>query len=215
MLLEKGTKLVMIGDSITDCGRKQPVGEGSNNAEGFGYVAFVAALLKSTYIDNDNRVINMGVGGDRVRELKARWDRDVLALNADYLSIMIGINDVWRQFEHPLRVEEHVYIDEFRETLEELIIKSKTGLKKLILMTPFFIEGNNEDKMKIETVKYGQVIKELAEKHDAIFVDTQKAIDELLEYNYSGTIAIDRVHPTATGHMAVAKAFLKAIGFEL
>lgn len=214
MLLEKGSKLVMIGDSITDCGRKMPIGEGSNNAEGFGYVAFVSALLKSTYPENNNRIINMGVGGDRVRELKARWDRDVLDLNPDYLSIMIGINDIWRQFEHPLRIEEHVYIDEFRETLEELIIKTKPNLKKLILMTPFFVEGSNEDKMKIETIKYGQVIKELAEKHDAIFVDSQKAIDELLEYNYSGSIAVDRVHPTSTGHMAVAKAFLKAIGFK-
>ena len=28
MQLAKHSKLVMIGDSITDCGRKQPVGEG-------------------------------------------------------------------------------------------------------------------------------------------------------------------------------------------
>lgn len=214
MILEKGTKLVMIGDSITDCGRKRPIGEGSNNAEGFGYVAFVSALLKSTYNENNNRIINMGVGGDRVRELKDRWDTDVLALKPDYLSIMIGINDIWRQFEHPLKVEDHVYVDEFRETLEELIMKVHPNLKKLILITPFFIEGNNQDKMKIEVIKYGQVIKELALKYDAIFVDSQKAIDELLEKNYSATFALDRVHPTAVGHMAIAKAFLKSIGFE-
>lgn len=214
MLLEKGTKLVMIGDSITDCGRRMPIGEGSNNAEGFGYVAFVNALMKSgKHLENNNRIINMGVSGDRVRELKDRWDRDVIDLKPDYLSIMIGINDIWRQFEHPLRIEEHVYVDEFRETLEELIVKIKPTLKKLILMAPFLVEGNNEDKMKKEVVKYGQVMKELSEKYDAIFVDTQKAIDELLEHNYSATFALDRVHPTATGHMAIAKAFLKAIGF--
>jgi len=28
MLIEPGSKLVMIGDSVTDCGRARPVGEG-------------------------------------------------------------------------------------------------------------------------------------------------------------------------------------------
>ena len=214
MLLERNTKLVMIGDSITDCGRKLPIGEGSTGAEGFGYVCFVSALLKNFYKDNDNRVINMGISGDRVRELKDRWDRDVLELKPDYLSIMIGINDIWRQFEHPLRVEDHVYIDEYRNTLEELIEKTLPSLKKLILITPFFIESNKNDLMRIEVDKYGQVVKELANKYDAIFVDTQKAFDELLENNYSAVFALDRVHPNPTGHMAIARAFLNAIDFN-
>ena len=214
MVLERNTKLVMIGDSITDCGRKLPIGEGSNGAEGFGYVCFVSALLKNFYKDNNNRVINMGISGDRVRDLKDRWDRDALELKPDYLSIMIGINDIWRQFEHPLRVEEHVYIEEYRSTLEKLIEKTLPSLKKLILMTPFFIESNKNDLMRIEVDKYGKVVKELADKYNAIFVDTQKAFDEFLENNYSATFALDRVHPNATGHMAIARSFLDAIDFN-
>jgi lysophospholipase L1-like esterase len=42
--------------------------------------------------------------------LNARWQRDVLDLSPDWLSIMIGINDVWRQlvdtqlaFDHAMR----------------------------------------------------------------------------------------------------------------
>lgn len=214
MKLEKNTKLVMIGDSITDCGRLKPVGEGNNGAEGFGYVCFVSSLIKSIYPENNNRIVNMGVGGDRIRELKDRWERDVLELNPDYLSIMIGINDIWRQMEKPLMIEEHVYIEEYRDTLEELIQKANPKLKKLILMTPFFIENSEEDAMKIKVVKYGVVVKELAEKYNAIFIDTQKTIDKLLENNYSAVYALDRVHPTAAGHMAIANAFLDAIDFE-
>ncbi|NLB55614.1 MAG: GDSL family lipase, partial [Lentisphaerae bacterium] len=37
MLIDKGSKLVMIGDSVTDCGRARPVGEG-REALGNGYV---------------------------------------------------------------------------------------------------------------------------------------------------------------------------------
>jgi len=213
MLLEKGSRLMMIGDSITDCGRKMPIGEG-HGAEGFGYVAFVSALIKSVYPENGYRVVNMGTSGDKVRELKARWQNDVIDLSPNYLSIMVGINDIWRQFEHPFNTAEHVYIDEYRETLEELIIMAMPNIKKIILISPFFVESNENDPMKIETKKYAQVMAELAEKHDAIFVDTQKVFDDLLKTAHSSAYALDRVHPNGIGHMAIAKAFLDAIGFE-
>lgn len=47
MLLQPNTKLLFIGDSITDCGRDRPVGEGWGL--GNGYVSLLHALLNSTY----------------------------------------------------------------------------------------------------------------------------------------------------------------------
>ena len=44
-------------------------------------------------------VINRGTSGHRVPDLAARWDRDVIELAHDVVSIKIGINDVWRQFD--------------------------------------------------------------------------------------------------------------------
>ena len=41
----------------------------------------------------------MGVSGNTVRILAARWDTDVVALEPEWLAVMIGINDVWRQFD--------------------------------------------------------------------------------------------------------------------
>ena len=46
------------------------------------------------------RVLNTGVSGNTVRDLDARWQRDALDLKPDWLSVMIGINDVWRQFDY-------------------------------------------------------------------------------------------------------------------
>ena len=43
MRLEKDDKLVMIGDSITDCGRTRPDGEGLFDPYGSGYVNMVQA----------------------------------------------------------------------------------------------------------------------------------------------------------------------------
>jgi lysophospholipase L1-like esterase len=80
---EMGQKLLMIGDSITDCGRAQPIGEGPSEELGRGYVNFVSALLGATYPDRRIRIINAGTSGNTVRNLDARWQRDVLDLKPD------------------------------------------------------------------------------------------------------------------------------------
>jgi lysophospholipase L1-like esterase len=214
MKLGKGDKLVMIGDSITDCGRSQPEGEGLFDALGKGYVAQVEALLTSTYPDLGIRVVNKGCSGNTVRSLKQRWQSDVLDVKPDWLSIMIGINDVWRQFDSPTRPEGHVYIDMYEEVLEDLVIQTKPQLKGLVLMTPYYIEPNAHDGMRAAMDNYGKVVARIAHKHDAIFVDTQAAFNKVLDHIYPATLGWDRVHPGQSGHMVITKAFLNAIDFK-
>lgn len=214
MQIESGSKLVMIGDSITDCGRQQPIGEGLNEALGRGYVALVDALLASVYPERALRVVNMGTSGNTVRDLKARWQTDVLELKPDWLSIMIGINDVWRQFDLPRQREIHVSLEEYEQALRELVTQTQPSLKGLILMTPYYIEPNQADGMRARMDQYGAVVRTLAQECGAVFVDTQAAFDAALRYYYPATLAWDRVHPNQTGHMVLARAFLDAVGFQ-
>jgi len=207
-------KLVLIGDSITDCGRKQPVGEGRDEAFGRGYVAQVNALLTSGYPELHIRVVNTGISGNTVRSLKARWQRDVLDLAPDWLSVMIGINDVWRQFDEPLQREAHVHIEEYEATLRELLAQTRPALKGLVLMTPFYLEPHRADPMRAAMDRYGQVVCRVAADQGAIFVDTQAAFDRVLGHIYPAALAWDRVHPNPVGHMVLARAFLGAVGFE-
>ena len=108
MLIHENSKLVMIGDSITDAGRNYNAGEGWQDAFGYGYVNLVNGLLMTNYTEKKIRVVNKGVNGNTIRDLKARWKEDVLDLKPDWLSIMIGINDVWRHYDTPLIVENRV-----------------------------------------------------------------------------------------------------------
>jgi lysophospholipase L1-like esterase len=213
MIFEKSDKLVMIGDSITDCGRKQPVGEGLGDGLGNGYIAIVDALLSTVYPEQSPRLVNMGISGNTVRDLKNRWKRDVLELKPDWLSIMIGINDVWRQYDQPLIRESHVYLDEYESTLTELVTKTRPLVKGLILMTPYYIEPNQKDDMRATMDEYGSVVKRIAENNNAIFIDTQAAIDHALKYSYPAALSWDRVHPNMTGHAILARAFLNGAGF--
>lgn len=111
MIFEKGQKVLVIGDSISDFDRARPVGEGLFNAWGTSYVADVGALLTSVYPELGLRIVNMGISGNTVRDLKARWDSDVVALNPDWVCVLIGINDVWRQFDSPNMTEQHVLLE--------------------------------------------------------------------------------------------------------
>ncbi|WP_088105775.1 SGNH/GDSL hydrolase family protein [Halalkalibacter urbisdiaboli] len=214
MLLEQGQTFLFIGDSITDCERTRPEGEGLFGALGKGYVSYVDAMLQAVYPELGIRVINKGIGGNTVRDLKGRWQEDVMNMKPDWLSIMIGINDVWRQYDTPFIKDYHVYIDEYEETLEKLIIETKPLMKGLILMTPFYIESNEQDAMRRTMDQYGLVVKKLARKHDCLFVDTQAAFNRVLKELYSATLAWDRVHPTATGHMILARVLLKELEFD-
>jgi lysophospholipase L1-like esterase len=213
MKIAPNSKLVMIGDSITDVGRAQPVGEGLFEAHGKGYVAFVAGLLGAVYPERHIRVVNMGTSGNTVRDLKARWQPDVLDLKPDWLSIMIGINDVWRQFDLPLQMEMHVPLGEYERTLDELVQATKTSLQGLVLMTPFFIEPNPADTMRAMMDRYGAAVQRVAERHGAILVDTQARFNAVLRHCHAASLAWDRVHPNTTGHLVLARAFLNAVDF--
>ncbi|SFL34207.1 Lysophospholipase L1 [Paenibacillus sp. 1_12] len=214
MIFNKNEKLVMIGDSITDVERKRPHGEGRNDSTGKGYVSAVNALFHSVYPELSLRVINMGISGNTVRSLKERWQTDVLDLEPDWVSIMIGINDVWRQYDQPTIKESHVYIDEYRATLDELVKQTLPSVKGIILMTPFYLEPNANDPMRKSMDEYGRVVKEIAEKNNTHFIDIQAAFQPVLEHIYPAALAWDRVHPNLVGHMAIARAFLQEVGFD-
>lgn len=212
MRINPHSKLLFIGDSITDSNRARPVAEG--NETGNGYVSLVNAILGANYPAYGIRVINMGFNGNTVRELKARWRKDVLELKPDWLTIFIGINDVWRQFDAPLRTEQHVSIDEYEHELELLIESARPGLQGLVLMTPYFLEPNRSDPMRAMMDAYGDVVRNLAIRHRAVLVDTQAAMDNLLQHVHPMSLCWDRIHPSLTGHMVLAQAFLRAVELE-
>lgn len=213
MLIQPGSKVVMIGDSITDCGRARPVGEGLFEALGKGYVSQIDALLQAKEARRRIRVVNMGVSGNTVRDLQARWQSDALDLAPDWLSILIGINDVWRQFDAPWQAEWGVPLEEYARTLAALVEQTQPRVKGLILMTPYFLEPNQADPMRARMDEYAAVVRALAGKYQTVLVDTQAAFAAVLVDLHPMALAWDRIHPNAIGHMVLARAWLDAIGY--
>ena len=214
MVFDKGDKILFIGDSISDYERARPVGEGLFGAWGTSYVACVGSLLTCAYPSMGLRVVNMGVSGNQARDLEARWKSDVEDLSPDWVSVLIGINDVWRRFDSPLLTEQHVSLEDYAACCERLARRTEGRVKGMVWMSPYIMEPNRSDPMRACMDGYGQAVRELAARHGFIFVDLQAAWDALFEHMHPMNIAWDRIHPNQIGSMYIARRFLDAVGFE-
>ena len=215
MQIQPNSRLVFIGDSITDCGRRRSIGEGSfDGGLGNGYVSLIDAALASSYPDYGIKIINVGISGNTVQDLKYRWSSDVLALKPDWLSVLIGINDVWQQISRPGFLEHNDSSHEFAHVLDELIQQVRPNLKGLILMTPYYLETNLQDPIRVMMDHYGEQVGEVAAAHEGILVDTQRNFDRILKWTDPLDLALDRIHINLSGHMLLAREFLEQVGFS-
>lgn len=206
MLFQDRQRVVFIGDSVTDCGRA-----GEHAPFGNGYVRLIRALVSARWPERRLTWVNHGVGGDTVRHLSARWELDAVRPAPDWLSVMIGINDVWCAFgDYP---EAAVPIDEYEQTLRALVRRATeaTGCG-LIIADPYLIEPDRSDPRRVAFDRYAAVSAAVAAKAGAVHVATQQAFDRVLEVSAPADWSADGIHPNLPGHAVIADAFLAAIG---
>ena len=214
MIFQHLERIVFAGDSVTDMGSKNPVGEGLFDNVGKSYVRIVENMLATYYPETYIRVTNSGISGNTSRDLLARWQRDVLDLNPDHVSICIGINDVWRQFDSPAMTNVAVSPEEYEANMREMLGSLQGKVKTIFLLTPYYMEPNREDWMRARMDDYSDICRRLAPEYGAILVDIQAAFDEYFKYRHSSYIAWDRIHPNQIGATVIAREFLKHCDFD-
>ena len=205
MFFKDGQHILLIGDSITDCGRRE-----ENAPYGDGYVSLLRAFTTARHPEARLTWTNRGVSGDTVRHLAQRWEADALAPRPDWLSLMIGINDVWRAFDgHP---ENAVPLAEYVETLRDLLRRAveETGCR-LILADPYIIEPDLAEPQRAAGDTFVAAVAGLAEEFDAVHIPTQRVFDAALASTSSQDWAHDRIHPNLAGHALIADAFMKEL----
>lgn len=214
MIFQDRDRIVFAGDSVTDMGSQQPVGEGLFDNVGHSYVRVIENMLAVYYPELSIRVTNSGISGNTSRDLLARFDRDVVSLNPDWVSICIGINDVWRQFDTPAIADGQVMPDEYEQNVEEMILRVKDKVKGVFILSPYIMEPNSEDMMRHRMNAYVDICRKLAEKHGCVFVDFQKMYEKYCSIKHSSYIAWDRIHPNQIGATLMAREFLKVCDFD-
>lgn len=214
MIFEDLDRIVFAGDSVTDMGSVNPVGEGLVDNVGRSYVRVIENMLAVYYPERRVRVTNSGISGNTSRDLLQRFDRDVVDLKPDWVSICIGINDVWRQFDCPAMPDAAVDTEEYEKNVEQMILKVKDSVKGIFILTPYYMEPNREDMMRKRMDEYSAICKKLADKYGCIFVDFQKMYEDYCKIRHSSYIAWDRIHPNQVGATLMAREFLKKCEFE-
>lgn len=214
MIFQNMDRIVFAGDSVTDMGSANPVGEGLFDNLGQGYVRMVDNLLAACYPHIKVRVTNSGISGNTSRDLLARFDRDVVDLNPDWVSICIGINDVWRQFDTPAIPDGQVMPEEYERNMEAMILKIRDRVKGVFILSPYIMEPNSADMMRKRMDEYVAICRKLSEKHGCVFVDFQKLYEDYCSIRHSCFIAWDRIHPNEVGATLMAREFLNHCGFN-
>lgn len=212
MIVDKKDRLLFMGDSITDSNRNYQAIPAGWSSWGDGYVHLINAYTTALLPQMELMIVNRGISGDTVVDLKKRWKDDVLAFQPDWVTIMIGVNDVWRHFDGTFAQTELVEIERFESELRDLIAQTLPSVKGMILLTPFMVEANKEDPLREMLTNYQHVLAKVAQEYGILLGDTQEKFDDFLLYQSSYVLSSDRVHPSTAGHVLIAKTWLETVG---
>ncbi len=203
-----GQKTILFqGDSITDCNRER----GDHLSLGKGYPKRIAEAYETLYPDSGTVFLNRGISGNRAKDLLSRYDADFLALRPDVISILIGINDVWRRYDRDDPTSAEAFERDYRQLLTQ--IKRDLPETKIVIMEPFVLYALADRRAWREDLDPKiQCVRNLAEE----FADVYIPLDGLLAKDVitgipTGDIAADGVHPTAYGHGLIARYWLEYV----
>lgn len=210
--LKSGEKVLFIGDSITDCGRR-----GNGGTLGDGYVRWFDVLLTLRETDKQVTLINKGISGDRVTGLQQRWSDDVLRHKPDWLSIKIGINDLHSFLGNPSDVNA-VKPDVYERAYDDILARTRKALPRcrILLIDPFYISIENTPNLWRRKVldllpSYIGIVHKLSRKYKTRLVETHSIYQKLLKLRDSDTFCGEPVHPNQVGHLVIAEAVYAAL----
>ena len=200
-------RILFQGDSITDAGRNRE----EFYSAGTGYARIVSAKMGFEH-PGKYEFLNRGVSGNRVTNLLARMKRDIINLEPDVMSILIGVNDVW----HEVKRNEGNRTELYEEIYHILVREVKNDLPgiRIIVLEPFVLKGSATeerwDDFEADVREKARAAKRVADRNGLEFVPLQIHFDHALEFAPAEYWLSDGVHPTAAGHELIAREWIKA-----
>lgn len=193
-----GARILFQGDSITDGNRGRSADP--NHILGHGYVFIIAARHGAAFPNAKLDFMNRGVSGNTVLDLEKRWQKDMLDLKPDVLSILIGVNDNGKG----------VPLDQYEQVYDTLLATARAANPKLklVLGEPFVKPtGKVSDGIR----KRQEIVARLAKKHGAALVRYQRVFDEAAKRAPADYWVWDNAHPTYRGHQLMADEWERVV----
>ncbi len=200
-------RIVALGDSITQGG-----------AGPRGYVTLIANAVKPI------EIVNAGISGHKATDMAARFQKDVLDKKPDLVTISVGVNDVWHNFNSPSgRVPtgdsgQGVSLPLFVENVDAMIQAAQAAKAQVLLLSPTLVYEDltgAENKRVEEYVRAGE---KLAKARGVRYVNLYKGFHDAVSayQKHAGTrsllLTTDGVHLNDAGNALMAAMILKALG---
>jgi lysophospholipase L1-like esterase len=211
-LFQPMQKILFIGDSVSDCGRRieyPPLGN--------GYIHWIDTWLQGVHPELNLQVVNKGFNGHTTCDLMDRWEVDVIAEQPDWLIIEIGANDATHPYYHrdpsgvPLR---GVPLKEFCRNYRQLVDRALSATHcRLIFMLPALIEPDRQDPVRKVVQRYQQAVKSMSREYQVPVFNPQRFYDRGMKFRPASFWSPDRFHPTEMGHALLGYQFLRLCGF--
>ncbi|MFW6304051.1 MAG: SGNH/GDSL hydrolase family protein [Candidatus Sumerlaeota bacterium] len=204
-LIEAGQTVLFQGDSITDAGRNREDG----NHLGFGYANMAAAWYSALHPEMKVTFLNRGISGNRAHDLVKRWDEDCIDLQPDWVSILIGINDVWRRYDN----DDPTSAEDFERDYTDILQRTRENTDaRLILCEPFVLHtAPDREAWREDLDPKIEVVSHLAKEFGAMYVSFDWLFAAAAAKRQPAFWAHDGVHPTQPGHALMAQAWLRAL----
>ncbi len=197
--LKPGDQIVAIGDSIT---------------EGGGYLRDIDAVLESQYPDLKlPKIINVGISGQKAEDLIGRFQNDVVNRKPQWVTISIGINDVWHRLGQPPSDE---VLKNYASNVAKMVELAQAAGIKVILVAPTVIsedpaaEGNKRLKAYVDAEKKIAAEKKCgwSDLHAAFLAVLAKKPEDIKGNWLTG----DGVHMNPRGDALMALGVLRQLG---
>ena len=198
-------KILFQGDSITDAGRNRA----NIHDLGQGYAKYAAPLIQKAMPNTEFEFVDLGISGNRSDDILARSQTDVVDIDPDIISILIGINDVWHRHSHGREMTDEQFEANYRALLER--IRQETHAKILILC-PFLLPSSDKESWRDEVERIAAIVRRLASEYaDAYLPLDEKFAEALPTAPTPMHYSVDGVHPNAAGAEFIGGLYSEAI----
>ena len=202
-----GSVVLFQGDSVTDCGRTRE----ADLPLGNGYARKVADIYTKLFPQQQLTFINKGVSGSRSIDLLERYEADFKDCRPDFISLLIGVNDVWRRFDRNMPTTAQEFFDHCDTYIHRL--RSDFPQAKLMMLEPFVRyslpdrrQWRDDLNEKIEAYRF------LAEKYADYYVPLDGLFTQWCCSGFTQEQLLpDGVHPSEQGHSLIAQEYLKTL----
>lgn len=210
LLLKDRQLIITLGNSITEQGENPD-----------GYVSMMRKTLATLYPEQIFYIVNVGISGHKATDMAQRFERDVLQYQPDWVTISVGVNDVWHDFlakERNRPELQGVPLPLFQLKLIAMVKRAQSQGIRVALFTTTVIKENLASPENKKLVEYNKAIRKIARDCNCLLIDMDQAFRTALDKFQSpgmsdrGILTNDGVHMLPSGNWLMAETALKAFG---